>query len=255
MTIGLDWLPQTAFLYLIVFARVGSMLMLMPALGETSIPARMRLSFALVFSLVLYPLLSGQLPALPDELMAIVVLLVHEIIIGLMLGALMRFFVSAAQVAGSIIAFQIGLSAAMMADPNQGGVQGAVFGTFLSFLGVALIFATDLHHMALSAIYDSYSVFSPTDPLMAGDAAQAAIRAVTGAFTVGVQMAAPFIVFGLIFNLGMGILSRLMPALQVYFMAMPANIGVGLILFALLLAMMMGWYLAHFEAELATLRV
>jgi len=255
MTIGLDWLPQTAFLYLIVFARVGSMLMLMPALGETSIPARMRLSFALVFSLVLYPLLSGQLPVLPDELMAIVVLLVHEIIIGLMLGALMRFFVSAAQVAGSIIAFQIGLSAAMMADPNQGGVQGAVFGTFLSFLGVALIFATDLHHMALSAIYDSYSVFSPTDPLMAGDAAQAAIRAVTGAFTVGVQMAAPFIVFGLIFNLGMGILSRLMPALQVYFMAMPANIGVGLILFALLLAMMMGWYLTHFEAELATLRV
>lgn len=255
MTIGLHWLPETAYLYLIVFARVGSMLMLMPALGETSIPARMRLGFALVFSLVLYPMLRPQLPALPTEIMAIIVMLLHEIIIGLMLGALMRFFVSSAQVAGSIVAFQMGLSAAMMADPNQGGVQGAVFGTFLSFLGVTLIFATDLHHMALSAIYDSYMVFSPTEPLMAGDAAQAAIRAVTGSFTVGVQMAAPFIVFGLIFNLGMGILSRLMPALQVYFMAMPANIAVGLILFGLLLTMMMGWYLTHFEAQLATLRV
>ena len=255
MTVGLGWLPETAYLYLIVFARVGSMLMLMPALGETSIPARLRLGFALVFSLVLLPLLRAQLPAMPEELMAIIVMLCHEIIIGLMLGALLRFFVSAAQVAGAIVAFQVGLSAAMMADPNQGGVQGVVFGTFMSFLGIALIFATDLHHMALSAIYDSYMVFSPSEPLMAGDAAQAAIRAVSGAFTVGVQMAAPFIVFGLIFNLGMGILSRLMPALQVYFMAMPASIGVGLILFALLLTMMMGWYLTHFEAELATLRV
>ena len=60
-------------------------------------------------------------------------------------------------------------------------------------------------------------------------------------------MSAPFIVFGLVFNLGMGILSRLMPQLQVFFLAMPASIGVGLVLLALLLTMMMGWYLMHFE--------
>jgi flagellar biosynthetic protein FliR len=255
VTVSLDWLPQTAFLYLIVFARVGTMLMLLPALGENTIPARMRLAFALMFTLVLLPLLSENLPPLPQELMAIIVMACHEIIIGIILGALMRIFVSAAQVAGAIIAFQVGLSAAMVADPNQGGVQGLVIGTFLTFLGTALIFATDLHHMALAAIYDSYMIFSPTDPLMLGDAAQSAIRAVTGAFTVGIQMAAPFIVFGLVFNLGMGILSRLMPQLQVFFIAMPANIGVGLILIALLLTMMMGWYLSHFEAELANLRV
>lgn len=255
MTVSLDWLPQTAFLYLIVFARVGTMLMLLPALGENTIPARMRLGFALMFTLVLLPLLSENLPPLPQELLAIVVMACHEIVIGIILGTLMRIFVSAAQVAGAIVAFQVGLSAAMVADPNQGGVQGLVIGTFLTFLGTALIFATDLHHMALAAIYDSYMIFSPTDPLMLGDAAQSAIRAVTGAFTVGIQMAAPFIVFGLVFNLGMGILSRLMPQLQVFFIAMPANIGVGLILIALLLTMMMGWYLSHFEAELANLRV
>jgi flagellar biosynthetic protein FliR len=255
VTVGLDWLPQTAFLYLVVFCRVGTMLMLLPALGENSIPARMRLAFALMFSLVLLPLLREQLPPLPQEMMAIIVMACHEIVIGLILGALMRIFVSAAQVAGAIVAFQIGLSSAMVADPNQGGVQGLVIGTFLSFLGTALIFATDLHHVALAAVYDSYMIFKPTDPLMFGDAAQAAIRSVGGAFTVGIQMSAPFIVFGLVFNLGMGILSRLMPQLQVFFIAMPANIGVGLILLALLLTMMMGWYLNHFEAELANLRV
>ena len=67
--ISLNWLPATAFFYVLIFARVGSILMLMPALGEMTIPARMRLSFALVFSLVLYPLVQPQLPALPGDVL------------------------------------------------------------------------------------------------------------------------------------------------------------------------------------------
>nr|WP_295886992.1 flagellar biosynthetic protein FliR [uncultured Devosia sp.] len=254
MTIGLDWLPNTAFLYLLMFSRIGAILMLMPALGEDMIPMRMRLSFALAFTLVLYPLLSPSLPAMPEDVMAIVGLIFHELIIGIILGSIVRISVMATQVAGAIIAFQTGLSSAMAADPTQVGVQGAVFGSFLSFLGMVLIFATDLHHMALAATYDSYMVFPLDAPLMFDDAAQLAIRTVAGAFSVGVQMSAPFIVFGLVFNLGAGILARLMPALQVYFLLMPANIFIGLALFAMLLMMMMGWYLSHFEAQLAMWR-
>jgi flagellar biosynthetic protein FliR len=254
VTVGLDWLPNTAFVYLLLFTRIGAILMLMPALGEDLIPVRMRLSFALAFTLVVYPLLSPNLPAMPADLMAIAGLIFHELAIGLILGAIARITVMATQVAGAVIAFQTGLSAAMAADPTQAGVQGAIFGSFLSFLGMVLIFATDLHHMALAATYDSYVVFPLDAPLMFDDAAQLAIRTVAGAFSVGVQMAAPFIVFGLVFNLGAGILARLMPAMQVYFVLMPANIMIGLSLFALLLAMMMGWYLSHFEAHLAMWR-
>lgn len=252
--ISLNWLPETAYFYLLIFARVGSMLMLIPALGETAIPARMRLSFALAFALVLYPLVSPQLPPLPGDLFGIVVIVMHEIVVGLILGAIARLAVSGAQVAGAVIASSSGLSVAQAADPTNGGAQGALIGAFLSFLGIALIFATDLHHVALSAIYDSYMIFTPTEPLMLGDAAETVIEVVAGAFVVGVQMSAPFIVFGLVFNLGMGILSRLMPQLQVFFIAMPATVGVGLILMALLLVMMMGLYLMHFEGVLAMLR-
>ncbi|SEP98350.1 flagellar biosynthetic protein FliR [Devosia sp. YR412] len=254
MTVGLDWLPNTAFWYLLLFARIGTILMLMPALGEDMIPARMRLSFALAFALVVYPLLSASLPVLPDELMAIIGLIFHEIAIGLILGAIARITVMATQVAGAVIAFQTGLSSAMAADPTQVGVQGAVFGSFLSFLGMVLIFATDLHHMALAATYDSYMVFPLDAPLMFDDAAQLAIKTVAGAFSVGIQMSAPFIVFGLVFNLGAGIMAKLMPAMQVFFVLMPANIIVGLVLFALLMTAMMGWYLNAFEAHLAMWR-
>ena len=254
MTIGLNWLPNTAFLYLLLFSRIGTILMLMPALGEDMIPARMRLGFALAFTLVVYPLLSASLPVMPESIIDIIGLIFHEIAIGMILGGIARITVMATQVAGAIIAFQTGLSSAMAADPTQVGVQGAVFGSFLSFLGMVLIFATDLHHVALAATYDSYMVFPLDAPLMFDDAAQLAIKTVAGAFSIGVQMSAPFIVFGLVFNLGAGILARLMPAMQVFFVLMPANIMIGLILFALLLTSMMGWYLTAFENHLAMWR-
>jgi len=252
--VSLNWLPETAYLYLLLFARVGTIMMLMPALGEQIIPARMRLGFALVFALVLYPLIAPSLPRLPGEILGIVVLLVHELVIGLILGAITRLVVMSAQVAGAVIAYQAGLSVAQSADPTNGGIQGAIVGSFLSFLGITLIFATDLHHVALAAIYDSYMIFAPGAPLMFGDVAQMAIQTIAGAFVIGVQMSAPFIVFGLVFYLGMGILARMMPQLQVFFIAMPATISVGLVLLALLLSMMMGLYLMHFEDTLATLR-
>ncbi|WP_137152397.1 flagellar biosynthetic protein FliR [Devosia sp. FKR38] len=254
MTFALDWLPNTAFVYILLFARIGAILMLMPALGEDMIPARMRLSFALAFTLVVYPLLSPGIPQMPEDLMGVIGLVFHELAIGMILGAIARLTVMATQVAGAIIAFQAGLSSAMTADPTQTGVQGAVFGSFLSFLGMVLIFATDLHHMALAATYDSYMVFPLDAPLMFDDAAQLALKTVASAFTIGVQMSAPFIVFGLVFNLGAGILAKLMPAMQVFFVLMPANIMLGLVLFALLLTMMMGWYLTGFENHLAMWR-
>lgn len=255
MTIGLGWLPETAFFFMLIFARVGTMLMLMPAIGEGMIPMRMRLTFALLFSLVLFPMISPDLPAFtPNNLAQTLTVLFHELAVGFILGGIARLIVSATQIAGSVIAYQVGLSAAMVADPSQDGVQGAIVGTFLSLLGLTLIFATDLHHLILAAIVDSYMVFSPTAPLMFGDAANMALDTVSSAFSIGVQMASPFIVFGLVFYLGLGILARLMPQVQVFFAAMPANIGIGLLLIAFLLTSMMGWYLSHVEGHFQMLR-
>ena len=255
MTIGLDWLPQTAFAYILIFARVGTMLMLMPAIGEGMIPALIRLAFALMFSLVLYPLIAETLPQYDaGNLFSVIVPLGHEIAVGFILGGIARLIVSAAQTAGSVIAYQAGLSLAQNADPTQNGIQGALIGSFLSFLGLTLIFATDMHYLILSAIYDSYSVFSPTTPLMLEDAMTVALDTTAQAFAIGVQMSAPFIVFGLVFYLGLGLLARLMPQVQVFFVAMPANISIGILLMALLLTMMMGWYLTHVESHFMMLR-
>lgn len=251
MTVSLGWLPLMAFWFLLIFARVGTMLMLAPALGENMIPAQMRLAFALMVSLVFYPVISPSLPQVPGGLWAMVTMVLHEVAIGLILGGIARLVMMVAQVAGSTIAFQMGLSMAQTADPSQTGVQGAIIGNFLTITALALIFATDLHHLVLAAIFQSYETFPATSELMLQDVMEMALMVIAGSFRVGVQLAAPFIVFGLVFYLGLGLLARLMPQLQVFFIAMPLNIGVGLILFAMLLTAIMGWYLTHFEQHFA----
>ncbi len=255
MNFSLNWLPETAFLYMLIFGRVGTMLMLAPAFGEKNIPMRLRLGFALVFTLVVYPLVVNKLPNLPTDVVAMSVMLLREVAVGLILGGIARMIIMATQTAGAIIAFQAGLSMAMASDPSQPGVQGAMIGNFLTMLGITLVFVTDLHHLVLAAVYDSYTYFPATGSLMLEDAAYAALDAVAGAFAVGIQMAAPFIVFGLVFYLGLGLLARLMPQLQVFFIAMPANVSIGLLLLMVLLTSMMGWYVSHFEAHFSMFRV
>ena len=255
MTFSLNWLPQTAFIYMLVFGRVGTMLMLAPALGEATIPARLRLGFALMFALIVFPLVRDTLPAIPASIPGMAILLMREIAVGLILGGIARLIVMATQTAGAIIAFQAGLSMAMASDPSQSGVQGAMIGNFLTLLGVTLVFALDLHHLVLAAIFDSYTYFPPTGSLMFEDASLAALDAVASAFAVGIQMAAPFIVFGLVFYLGLGLLARLMPQLQVFFIAMPANVGIGLLLLMVLLSSIMGWYISHFADHFSMFRI
>ena len=246
-----SWGPDVAYYFFLIFARLGTILMLLPALGEQTIPARMRLTFALAFAFILYPLVVPQLGGVPETLGGLVAALGHELAVGFILGGLIRLILSAAQVAGAVIAFQMGLSMAQTTDPTQAGVQGAVVGNFLAMLGVTLIFATDLHHMLLAGVYASYAYFPPGAPLMLGDAAEMAVRIIAHSFIIGIQMSAPLLVFGLVFYLGLGILGRLMPQIQVFFMAMPANIIIGLIIFALLLSLIMTLYIGHLEDHFA----
>lgn len=251
MTISLDLLPQNAFVFLLIFARIGTMAMSLPGIGDRTVPPRIRLVFALALSLVLYPLVEASLPQSAPSVAGVVTALGREILIGIALGITVRLVISAVQLAGTTIAFQTGLAFAQNVDPAQ-GAQSTVFGTFLSVLAVALIFATDLDHLLIAAMHDSYVLFTPGAELPVGDFAAGAVDTLAGAFRIALQMAAPFLAFGLVFYLGMGVLTRLIPQVQVFFLAMPANILLGFALLLLLLSTMMLWFLDYFGASLRT---
>lgn len=248
--ITIDFLPQTAFTFMLIFSRLAAMIMLMPALGETSIPAQVRLVMAFLLSLVMMPLVASTYGAIPVTVPGLAFIVFTEIAVGLFIGGVARIIMSALHVAGNIIALQMSLAFAQNVDPTQ-GQQGVLISNFLSLLAVTLIFATNLDHLLIAAMRDSYEIFVPGQAIPVGDFSQMAVKLVSDAFRIGLQLAAPFLVFGLVFYVGIGLLSRLMPQIQIFFIAMPANISLGLVLLLFLLGAMMTWFLQAFEQSIS----
>lgn len=253
MTVNISFLPSLAAVFLLMFARLGTMVMLMPGLGERGIPVRIRLVAALIITLVLLPLYRDAYTAdLNAGFAPLLGVLIQEILIGAVLGLTARLALSALQIAGTAIAFQLGLGFSMAIDPTQ-DQQSVLVSNFLAMLGLALIFATDMHHLALAALDESYHLFRPGQALPSGDVAQLMVGTVSGAFRVGIQLAAPFLVFGILFNVGLGVLARLMPQLHVFFLGLPASILIGFAILLTLVGVLMSTFLAYFGSVLAQL--
>jgi flagellar biosynthesis protein FliR len=249
MRVDISMLPALAATFMLVFARIGTMVMLLPGLGEMSMPVRVRLTVALVLSAMFLPLHRTAYTLNLREFGPVLLMLGHEILIGAILGLVARLSISALQVAGAIIAQQMGLGFVTAIDPGQ-GQQNVIVANFLSMLGLTLIFATDLHYLVIAALNDSYRIFAPGAVIMVGDVAKLMTDTVGGAFRVGVQLSAPFLIFGLLFNLGLGVLSRLMPQMQVFFIGLPLSILIGFLILLVVIGAMMGTFLEFLGAVL-----
>jgi len=252
MRVDISLLPALAATFMLVFARIGAMVMLLPGFGETNIPTRIKLSIALLLTLIILPLHRQAYQVDMGSITPLLVLMLHEIVIGIVLGATARVTLSALQVAGSVIAQQLGLGFVTAIDPTQ-GQQGLLIGNFLTILGLTLLFATDSHHLVIAALNESYRIFAPGELMSSGDVASLATRAFAAAFKIGMQLSAPFLVFGLVFNIGLGVLARLMPQMQVYFVGVPLSILIGFLIFALVITAIMGTFLDYFTGVMQQL--
>jgi len=249
MQIDVSFLPAFAAAFMLSFARIGTMVMLLPGLGEMTVSPRVRLALALALTAVIMPLHRNDYQIDMRAFGPVLMTLGQELLIGVVLGMLARLTIASLQIAGSVVAQQMGLGFVTAVDPTQ-GQQGAIVGNFLGVLGITLIFATDMHHLIIAALNDSYTVFRPGEIPILGDVANILTTTISGTFRIGVQISAPFLVIGLLFNLGLGVLSRLMPQLQVFFVGMPLSILAGLLLLLLVIGAMMMTFLDYVEGVL-----
>jgi len=210
-----------------------------------------RLSLAIAVSLAFAPAVAHTYTATaPQSEVALGLLVGQEVIAGVLVGTMARIIVSALSTAGYLIATQTGLAYAQSVDPSM-GEQGAVVGNFFTLLGTVLIFATNAHHLAIGAISGSYTLLPPGAALPTSDMAELTLKLVTGSFMLGIQLAAPFLVFGFAVNAATGLLARMMPQLQIFFIAMPINILAGFLLMMLLLGSMMTVFLTYYGTEMS----
>ena len=241
-----ELLSQDIFVVFLVFARTGSALMLMPGFGDTYVAPRIRLLLALAISMLVTPVVAGNMPPMPTAPLALLLLLAGEILIGVFLGAMGRILMAALNTAGTVIAFQSGMANAFVQDPSV-AQQASLPAMFLSTTGLLLIFVTNLHHVMLRAMVDSYVVFIPGVMPPIDDLSQVITRLVADSFILGVQLAGPFIAVGLVFYLGVGLLNRLMPQVHMFFIALPMQIIFALMVFSLTISALMMWFLGRFQ--------
>lgn len=231
----------------IIFFRVGAAFMAIPGFGEVYVPMRIRLLFALVFAVLLSPLLAERMPMLPQSPVALVILITCEVLVGAFLGLIARVVLMSLHVAGSVIAMQSSLAVAAIFDPSS-GQQSPVISNLLSLAAITLFFTMEMHHLVIAVLVQSYDVFTAGDFIPLQDMNILHLRLVADAFNLGVALSAPFVVVGLLFYLAGGLMTRLMPNFQVFFVMMPPQILIAFFLIAALFSTIIGHY-ANFMEE------
>lgn len=245
-----DILVREAYVFLFASFRLVPLMVFAPFIGDKSIPQRIKVSFAIVMSIAIYGAIERHVPPIPQAPFSLVYIFLFEAGVGAMIGLTTRLLLSAAHVAGTIAAFLTGLAAAQSFDPSLGG-QSAILSTFMTLVAVTLLVVTDMHHLMLYGVVNSYSLFPSGEAFPIADFAGVVSYYVSASFDLGVRISAPFLVYAIIYNLGLGLIAKLAPRIQVFFVVMPLNIYLGFALFMVLIPSIMWLFLDHFRELLS----
>lgn len=219
-----EFLEVNVWIFLVVMTRIGTMLAFVPGFGAGFVSPRYRLSIALALTFVVLPSVSRYVPGLPESAMMLFLILAGEVVIGAFMASIGMITISALQAAGTFISYFSSMANALIQDAvaNQ---QSSVISGFLSTTALVAIFASDLHHLVLRALFDSFSLFPPGAPIAFGDISETLATSLANAFLLGLKLSSPILLVAMVYYLALGILGRLMPALQVFFFGLPVQVS------------------------------
>jgi flagellar biosynthetic protein FliR len=242
-----ELIPQEIFRIFLVFARVGGFMMVIPGFGEASVSPRIRLILSLLIAYLLAGAITAPMPALPENSWHLVAVIAPEAIIGLMMGSSIRAMMGALAIAGEITAMSTSFTFAQMANP-MAGMGGSAIGVFMTTMGLITIFTTDMHHVFLHALADSYTLFPIGHFPALADASELSLTMVSSSFALGVQLSAPFILMSLVINLALALANRVMPQFQVFFISAPASILLGFTVLSSTIGIILNIWAARLDA-------
>ena len=236
----------TLYNYLMIFLRIGSVFIFMPGLSASYVNIQTRLILALAMTLVSMPIITPMLPTEPKEFSIMLQYIINEITTGIFLSIILQVLFFALNLAGSIASQAIGFSNAQIFDPAF-QTQTMLIETFFSIIAITFIFMTDIHHLMFEAIVDSYYLFRPGEGLPWGNFANHMTETVNRSFSMGFKLGSPFIAFTIIFYSGIGLVSRLMPQLNIFFLSLPLQIYLGLGVLLLTAPIIIVFFFRYFD--------
>jgi flagellar biosynthetic protein FliR len=240
--IGLPYFEQL----LVIMGRVAGLVAALPVFGSRLVPVRIKAALVLALSLVLLPIV--QVPALPKDPFAMAAGLGAEFLVGLVLGLGLRALFVGIELAGELMDHQMGLGMAQLFDPASFH-QVSVIGQFQSILALLLMVTLDLPVALITALAKSFTLVVPFGAYPSASLVEDVVRILGGAFVVALKLAAPLTAVLLMVNLGLAVLGRAIPQLNVFMLGFPLTIGTGL----LMLGVALPWIASCYQDELSRL--
>ena len=222
--------PQGAVLALFAaFCRVGACFMLLPGFASARLSMQIRLFLAVAVSLAVLPVLWDTIyPRVSSPSASYVSLIVCETLTGAAIGLVARYYVLGLQFAGTALTMMMGFNAPPTQDLLEDASENQLT-NLVSFAGLMLLFLLDFHHFVMRALVDSYTVmplgtFNPQSALIT------LTDTLSQTFMIMLRLASPFILYGLVFNIAIGMVNKLAPQIPIYFISLPFLIAGGLFL-------------------------
>ncbi|MFQ5607821.1 MAG: flagellar biosynthetic protein FliR [Candidatus Zixiibacteriota bacterium] len=229
--------------FLLVNFRVSGLLLVAPLLGRGSMPPIIKVGLAVSLAVFLMPLVfNTTLPAF-ESLFDLTALGIKELLVGVLIGLLLKLVFYAAQAAGSVVGFQSGLSVANIIDPTTQD-QVNMVGEFW-FLVASLVFlAIDGHHLVISGLADSFRFIPLGTAAFGATAADLMMRLTSVLFTIALKFAAPVLITVFLVDVTMGTLARIIPQMNIFIIGIPVKIAVALLMLAVSLPVF-AWLLGN----------
>ena len=218
--------------FLFVLFRVGAMIIFVPILGSRQIPAVLKIGLILFLSIAIFPLVQDRPIPEPKGLFDLSKFLMVDMTIGLGIAYISRLIFAAVQVAGTVVDFQMGFGVVNVIDP-QTDTQVSVTAQLQNILAIFIFLAIDAHHYIFQAIVDSFFVINPFEINFASVTPEYVLHLFSATFTTAVKISAPVMAILFFLSVGLGLVARTVPQMNVFIVGFPLQIGIGLLMVGL----------------------
>ncbi len=222
--------------FLVVTSRVAGFISAIPVISSAQTPGRIRTAMTVAVSLALFPVMAGAVPKVSFAPLPFLLLMISEVLLGLLLGLVVRLIFTAVEFGATVIGFQMGFAAANVFDP-QSKQQVALISQFQNVFAILIFLAINGHHIFLRTAVRSYELLPPGRIDFSGQAVPFLMELASHMFSIGVQFSAPVLAVLLFSGLILGVFARVFPQLNVFLLSFPINIGTAFIVIALTLNM------------------
>lgn len=225
-------------IFLFILIRVGVILFLLPFFNSRVIPVLTKAALALILTVVLFPVSSSHIGSFPDTLWGMSGLVTGELIIGMILGLLVQMFFEGVRMMGQLAGIETGFAIANVLDP-QSGAQSSIMSNMAYLIALLLFLILNGHHILLNAIRESFAIIQPGSVSLNKQVFNEIIKSSGDMFIIAVQIGAPVIAAILFVQVAFGLITRLIPQMNIMVVAFPVQIVTGLFFFGVSLWVML----------------